>query len=78
MLSGQPRQPVQVHPPWSMVGHSHHDHRRLRGHGPQDLPGHVRGGPMRPSRSTDHRSTRACHRVKLLYVLLTYAGKWLA
>ncbi|GIY59002.1 potassium channel Kv3 [Caerostris extrusa] len=73
--AGQPQQRLHQHPGGPVVGHRHHDHCGLRGHGAQDLRGHAGGRPVRPRRSADHRPARARHRVQLHDVLLAHAGE---
>jgi len=58
-----------------VVGPGHHDHRGLRGHGPQNLHRYVRGRPVRLSRRTNHRTASARHRQQLRHVLLAHAGQ---
>ena len=58
-----------------MVGAGDDDDGGLRGHGAQDLPGHVRGHSVRPGRGAHRGPPRARHRVKLCHVLLAHAGQ---
>lgn len=71
---GQPAQRLQQHTAGPVVGPGHHDHRRLRRHGTQDVRRHVRGCPVRARRRAHHRAARARHRVQLRHVLLAHAG----
>ena len=58
----------------AVVGAGDDDHGGLRGHGAQDLPGHVRGGAVCPGRSPHRRPARPRHRLKLRDVLLPHTG----
>lgn len=72
--TGKPTQRLQLDPAGIMVGASHDDHCRLRGHGTEDLCRHVRGRFVRPGRRAHDRLTRAGHREQLCDVLLAHAG----
>ena len=58
----------------AVVGAGDDDHGGLRGHGAQDLPGHVRGGAVCPGRRPHRRPTSPRHRLQLRDVLLTHSG----
>ena len=58
-----------------MVGAGDDDHGGLRGHGAQDLPGHVRGGDVRHGRGAGGGPARTRHRLQLRHVLLSHTGQ---
>ena len=70
----QPEERLQEHTARPVVGPRNDDHGRLRGHGAQDVRGHVRGRPLRPGRCTDHRPAGARDRQQLCDVLQSHAG----
>lgn len=70
----QSEERLQEHTVGPVVGLGHDDHGRLRGHGAQDLRGHVRGRPLRPGRCANHRPAGARDRQQLCDVLQSHAG----
>ena len=74
VCSGEPGQRLQLDPAGPVVGPGDDDDGGLRGHGAQDLFGHVCWCPVCHGRGPGGRPPRPRHCLKLRHVLLTHSG----
>lgn len=70
----QSEERLQEHTVGPVVGPGHDDHRRLRGHGAENLRRNVRRRALRPSGRTHDRPAGARDRQQLCDVLQSHAG----
>ena len=74
VCSGEPGQRLQLDPAGPVVGPGDDDDGGLRGHGAQDLPGHVCGCAVRAGRCAHGGAARPGHCVEFRDVLLAHTG----